>query len=52
MKQYKAWELLPEEKVYLKSEADKLIAELEESHKKEVEKLMMKIAELKALEVK
>ena len=27
MKQYKAWELLPEEKVYLKSEADKVIAE-------------------------
>ncbi len=26
MKQYKAWELLPEEKVYLKSEADKVIA--------------------------
>jgi hypothetical protein len=29
MKQYKAWELLPEEKVYLKSEADKVIAELQ-----------------------
>lgn len=27
MKQYKAWELLPEEKVYLKSEADKVIEE-------------------------
>jgi hypothetical protein len=26
MKQYKAWELLPEEKIYLKSEADKVIA--------------------------
>lgn len=26
MKQCKAWELLPEEKVYLKSEADKVIA--------------------------
>ncbi len=26
MKQYKAWELLPEEKVCLKSEADKVIA--------------------------
>lgn len=28
MKQYKAWELLPEEKVYLKSEVDEAIAEL------------------------
>jgi hypothetical protein len=28
MKQYKAWELLPEEKVYLKSEVDAAIAEL------------------------
>lgn len=26
MKQYKAWELFPEEKVYLKFEADKVIA--------------------------
>lgn len=33
---------------YLKSEADKVIADLEESHKKEVERLLMKIAELKA----
>jgi hypothetical protein len=38
MKQYKAWELLPEEKVYLKSEADKVIAEKDKE-----------IAELKAM---
>ena len=41
MKQYKAWELLPEEKVYLKSEADKVIADLEENHKKEVGQLLI-----------
>lgn len=35
------------ELVYLKSEADKVIAELEESHKKEVEQLLMEIVELK-----
>lgn len=34
---------------YLKSEADKVIAELEESHKKEVEQLLMKIAGLEKL---
>lgn len=33
--------------VYLKSEADKVIADLEESHKKEVEQLLMEIVELK-----
>lgn len=33
---------------YLKSEADKVIADLEESHKKEVEQLLMEIVELKA----
>ena len=32
---------------YDKSEADKVIAELEESHKKEVEQLLMEIAKLK-----
>lgn len=32
---------------YLKSEADKAIAELEESHKMEVEQLLMEIVELK-----
>ena len=32
---------------YIKSEADKVIAELEESHKKEVGQLLMEIAELK-----
>ena len=32
--------------VYLKSEADKVIADLEESHKMEVEQLLIKIAEL------
>jgi len=34
-------------KVYLKSEADKLLAELEESHKMEVEQLLMEMVELK-----
>ena len=33
--------------VYLKSEADKVIADLEESHKNEVEQLLIEIAELK-----
>ena len=33
--------------VYLKREADKVIADLEESHKKEVEQLLIEIAELK-----
>ena len=32
---------------YLKSEADKVIAELEESHKMEVEQLLMEITEMK-----
>ena len=35
--------------VYLKSEADKVIADLEESHKMEVEQLLMKIAGLEKL---
>lgn len=35
------------ELVYLKSEADKFIADLEESHKKEVGQLLMEIDELK-----
>ena len=30
MKQYKAWELFPEEKVYLRSEVDEAIAELKD----------------------
>ena len=34
---------------YLKYEADKVIADLEESHKKEVEQLQMKIAGLEKL---
>ena len=34
--------------VYFKSEADKVIADLEESHKMEVEQLLIEIAELKA----
>jgi hypothetical protein len=33
---------------YKKSDADKLIADLEESHKKEVEQLLIEIVELKA----
>lgn len=35
-------------RVYFKSEADKVIADLEESHKMEVEQLLMEIVELKA----
>ena len=35
--------------LYLKSEADKVIAELEENHKNEVEQLRMKIAGLEKL---
>ncbi len=37
------------EKVYLKSEADAMIADLEENHKMEVEQLLIEIAELKKL---
>lgn len=40
---------MPESRVYLKSEADKVIADLEESHKKEIEQLLMKIAGLEKL---
>ena len=40
---------MPPTQVYLKSEADKVIADLEESHKMEVEQLLIEIAELKAL---
>ena len=36
-------------KLYIKSEADKFIAELEENHKKEVDRLLMKIAGLEKL---
>ena len=36
-------------RVYIKSEADKVIADLEESHKMEVEQLLMEIAGLKKL---
>lgn len=35
--------------VYIKSEADKVIAELKETHKKEVDRLLMKIAGLEKL---
>ena len=35
------------QRVYLKSEADKVIADLEESHKMEVEQLLMEIVKLK-----
>lgn len=35
------------EHVYLKSDADKVIAELDESHKKEVAQLLLETAELK-----
>lgn len=35
--------------LYLKSEVDKFISDLEESHKMEVEQLLMKISELEKL---
>ena len=35
--------------VYLKSDVDKVIADLEESHKMEVEQLLMEISKLKKL---
>lgn len=38
---------LDDSQFYLKSEADKVIADLEESHKMEVGQLLMEIAELK-----
>ena len=41
--------LASDEKFYLKSEADKFISDLEESHKMEVGQLLMKIAELEKL---
>ena len=37
---------MPPTQVYLKSEADKVIADLEESHKKEVEQILIEVAEL------
>lgn len=40
--------VIPSE-VYIKSEADKVIAELEESHKKEVEQLMIETKRLENL---
>ena len=42
-------EPVEEETCYLKSDVDKVIADLEESHKKEVEQLRMKIAGLEKL---
>ena len=36
-------------RVYIKQDVDKVIADLEESHKKEVEQLLMKIAGLEKL---
>ena len=36
-------------RVYIKSEADKVIAKLKEEHKKEVDRLLMKIAGLEKL---
>lgn len=41
------WSYAFEDEVYLKSEADKVIADLEESHKMEVEQLLMEIVGLK-----
>lgn len=40
---------VPESRVYLKSEADEVIEELKENHKKEVDRLLMKIAGLEKL---
>ena len=40
-------EPVEEETCYLKSEADKFISDLEESHKKEVGQLLIEVAELK-----
>lgn len=36
-----------DQRVYLKSDVDKVIADLKESHKKEVEQLLMEIVRLK-----
>lgn len=41
--------LMPPIKVYLKSEADKFISDLEESHKKEVEQLLIETKRLENL---
>ena len=53
LKAYRPRELVMQgrhnELIYLKSEADKVIADLEESHKKEVEQLLMEIVGLKKL---
>ena len=38
---------MPPTQVYIKSEADKVIADLKESHNKDVEQLLIKIVELK-----
>lgn len=40
---------LRDDKLYYKHQVDKVIADLEESHKKEVEQLLMKIAGLEKL---
>ena len=37
-----------DQRVYLKSDVDKVITDLEESHKKEVEQLLMEIVKLKS----
>ena len=53
LKAYRPRELVMQgrhnEPIYLKSEADKFIADLEESHKMEVEQLLMEIVGLKKL---
>lgn len=38
-----------DQRVYLKSEVDAVIADLEESHKKEIEQLLMKVSGLEKL---
>ena len=43
------WDNAKEFKCYIQSEADKVIAELKENHKKEVEQLLMKISGLELL---
>ena len=43
------WDNAKEFKCYIKSEADKVIEEMEEKHKKEVDRLLMKISGLELL---
>ena len=52
MKQYKAWNLFPEEKVYLRSDVDEAIAELKDGREldaKTIAELKARIADLEKL---